>query len=78
MTSARISTFHPSPPAHTKLLDDRRFRRVVDLAHEILGALGRDGEQVEIARAAIDDIAGAARCLHRGREHGMHGVILTA
>jgi hypothetical protein len=26
MTSARLSSSHPSPPAHTKLLDDRRFR----------------------------------------------------
>ena len=29
MTSARLSGSHPSPPAHTKLLDDRRFRALL-------------------------------------------------
>jgi uncharacterized protein DUF4166 len=29
MTSARISTSQPPPPAHTKLLDDRRFRALL-------------------------------------------------
>ena len=53
-------------------LDDRGFRRVVDLAHEVLRPLGRDREKLEIARAAIDDVAGASCGLHGRREHRMH------
>ena len=54
-------------------LDDRRFRCAVHLADEVLRALRRDREQVEIARAAIDDVAGAACRLDGGREHRVHG-----
>jgi hypothetical protein len=46
-------------------LHDRGLRRVVDLAHEILRSLRGDRQKVEIARAAVDDVAGAARGLHR-------------
>ncbi len=53
-------------------LDDRCFRRAVHLADEVLRALRRDGEQVDIARAAIDDVAGAACRLDGGREHRVH------
>ena len=45
----------------------------VDLADEVLRPLGGDGEQVEVARAAIDEVAGAARRLHRDGERRMHG-----
>ena len=53
-------------------LDDLPFRLAVDLAHEILRPLRRDGEEIEIAGAAIDDAAGAPRGLHRDGERGMH------
>ena len=54
-------------------LDDLALRLAVDLAHEVLRALRGHGQQVEVARAAVDDVAGAARRLHRDRERGMHG-----
>ena len=41
-------------------LDNRGLRSAIDFADEVLGALGRDGQQVEVAGAAIDDAAGAA------------------
>src|SRR5207244_3735518 len=55
-------------------LDDLPFCLAVDLAHEILRPLRRDGEEIEIAGAAIDDAAGAPRGLHRDGERGMHGL----
>src|ERR1700751_3318024 len=53
-------------------LDDRRLRRVIDLANEVLRALRRDGQQIEVPRAAVDEVAGAACGLDRGGEHRMH------
>ena len=55
-------------------LDDRALGLAVDLADEVLRSLHRDGEEIEVARAAIDDVAGAPGGLHRRREHRMHGV----
>ena len=49
----------------------------IDLADEILGTLGRNRQQIEIARAAIDEVAGASRGLHRDAEHRMHDQALT-
>ena len=52
--------------------DDDPLGLAVDFTHVILRALGGDGEQVEIAGAAIDDVACAAGGLHGRREHRMH------
>ena len=54
-------------------LDDRGLGRAVDLADEILRTLGRDRQQVEVARAASDDVAGAACGLDGRGQHRMHG-----
>src|SRR5215472_1601035 len=53
-------------------LDDRGFRRAVDLADEIFRSFGAHRQPIEIASAAVDDVAGAARGLDRGDEHRMH------
>src|SRR5271169_448183 len=53
-------------------LDDRGLGSVIDFADEILGTLGGYREHIEVARAAIDDAARAARCLNCGREHRVH------
>ena len=55
-------------------LDDRAFGLAIHFADEILGTFRRDRQQIKIARAAIDDVAGAAGSLHRDREHWMHGM----
>ena len=53
-------------------VDDRAFRRAVDLAHEVLRPLRRDGQPVEVAGAAADHVAGTARGFHRDGERGVH------
>ena len=53
-------------------LDDRRLGRMIDLADVILRTLGGDRQQVEIARAARDDVAGAACRLDGRGEHRVH------
>src|SRR5262245_59969361 len=53
-------------------LDDRGFGGAIDLADEILRPFRGDLQQVDVARAAVDDAAGAARSLPRGGEHRMH------
>ncbi len=55
-------------------LDDRLFRLVVHFRDEIVGGFFLDGDDVEIAGRAVDDVAGAARGLHRDIEHRMHGI----
>ena len=61
-------------------LDDRSLGRTVDLAHEVLRTLGGNRQQVEIARATRDDVAGAAcgldgRGQHRVHESGVRGQV---
>src|SRR5215471_20704077 len=53
-------------------LHDRGLGRVIDLAHEILRPLRRDGQQIDVPRAAVDQVAGAACRLDRCGKHWMH------
>ena len=59
-------------------IDDRALGLAIDFAHEVLRTFRRYSEEIKIARAAIDDVAGAARRLHGSREHRMHGVLSPA
>src|SRR4051812_49382788 len=56
-------------------LHDRCLGGSIDLAHEILGTLDRDGQPIEILGAAGDYVARAACRLDGDGEKGMHGVV---
>ena len=47
--------------------DDRSLGRAIDFADEILRPLRGNRQSIEVASAAVDDVAGAARGLDRGR-----------
>ena len=53
--------------------DDHAFGFMVDFRHIIVGRFLRDRQDVDVLRGAVDDAAGAARCLDGGIEHRMHG-----
>ncbi|MNT96722.1 hypothetical protein D3C72_2388890 [compost metagenome] len=52
-------------------VDDRRFGRVVDFGHEIVGLLGGDPDRLHVQRGAVDDGAGKASGLDGHVEHGV-------
>ena len=70
---ARAAAALVAERARAAAVSGRPFRFAVHFAHKILGPLRRDREQVEVARAAIDDVAGAACRLDGDGKHRMHG-----
>jgi len=52
-------------------LDDRGFRRVVDLAREVVRPLVRDLQDVQVLRTPVDDRPGSTSGLDGDVEHGV-------
>ena len=52
--------------------DDRVLRFPVDLGDKVVRRLLPEGDDVEVARGAVDDVARPARGLDRDVDHWMH------
>ena len=55
--------------------DDRLLGLPIDFGHEVVCGFLSNCEQVEVAGGAVDNVARAARGLHRGVQHRMHGFV---